>query len=168
MSSSFSSSSVSTFADLAFLGPCSSRVNTSRRRCSTTTSPERCTYVKLLKYDGKSMAANKIAEFSNLDFATLSDFIDFVKGRKLHEMSFMGYGQAWKGCRHFMCVKFSPSFSSVTCSADVILCFPSSLLFSPGFPFLSHVIELRRSSSYAAMAKSRRSTRKVIHSSTIL
>jgi hypothetical protein len=63
-------------------------------------------YVKLLKYEGKSTAANKVTKFNNLNLANLGDFVDFIKGKKLHEMSFIGYGEAWKGCRHFITQTF--------------------------------------------------------------
>lgn len=66
-------------------------------------------YVKLLPYESKSLAANKVSKFSTLNVATLGDFIDFIKHRKIHEMSFVGYGEAWKGCRDFMYFSFNLS-----------------------------------------------------------
>ncbi|KAI6004777.1 hypothetical protein EDD15DRAFT_2359592 [Pisolithus albus] len=48
-------------------------------------------YVKLLRYDGRSLACNKFSTFTDLKFTTLGAFVDFLVGEKLHQMSFLGY-----------------------------------------------------------------------------
>ncbi|KIY63820.1 hypothetical protein CYLTODRAFT_446381 [Cylindrobasidium torrendii FP15055 ss-10] len=58
--------------------------------------------VRILLYAGKSNATNKMVSFPGLTMDTLGDFVDFVKNQGLHEMLFVGYGNAWKGCRHFI------------------------------------------------------------------
>lgn len=100
------------FADLTILGPCSSRAHISTwRRARTTT----------LAHFMSSSLSTTGGPWLPTRSRTLGEFVDFIAGKNLHKMSFLGYGTAWKGCRDFMCVKFS--YSNPTCSADVVLCF---------------------------------------------
>ncbi|KAI6004755.1 hypothetical protein EDD15DRAFT_2359540 [Pisolithus albus] len=59
-------------------------------------------YVKLLRYDGRSLACNKFSTFTDLKFTTLGAFVDFLVDEKLHQMSLLRCSMAWKGCRDFM------------------------------------------------------------------
>lgn len=63
-------------------------------------------YIELLRYDGRSLACNKFSTFPDLEFTTLGAFVDFLVGKKLHQMSFLSYGMAWKGCRDFIMQTF--------------------------------------------------------------
>jgi hypothetical protein len=41
-------------------------------------------HIKLLKYKGKSLAANRISKFNQLDFDTLGAFVNFLTSKNLH------------------------------------------------------------------------------------
>lgn len=66
--------------------------------------------VKMLEYSDPSISANAVSTFSGLGLPTLGAFIDFIKDRGIHQMSFLPYGQGWKGCRDFMyvCIHYCP------------------------------------------------------------